>query len=92
MRNTVKICDLKKHANDMLRNSDDSKKEGRIAIALLLEKILMDAGAYHGFGYLGEKEVPKGHTYGINHDNEGNVVDDYKERFLNTDDTRRCYL
>ena len=51
-RKTIDVQRLKERANVMLANSADDMHEGRIAIALLLEWVLMDTGNYHGFRYL----------------------------------------
>lgn len=50
-RKTVEIAKVKSQVNMMLRDSVDEVLEGRIALAILLEHILMDAGCYRGFGY-----------------------------------------
>lgn len=51
-RKTIPVEDVKKAANDMLAKSVDDKSEGRIAIGVLLEKILHDTGNCYGFRYL----------------------------------------
>lgn len=54
-RNECSVCDPK-------------VREGWNAI---LETMLMAAGAYHGFRFLGIDEVPMGQDPGINRDGEG---------------------
>jgi len=51
-RKTVTIASLKATVNGMLADSVPSATDGRVALAVLIERILMDAGAYHGFRYL----------------------------------------
>lgn len=51
-RKTVPVEDVKTLANKMLANSADEVTQGREAIAVMLEHILMDTGNYHGFRYL----------------------------------------
>lgn len=50
-RKTVPVEDLKKQINMMLRDSVDEAIEGRIALAIVLERVLMDTGNYRGFRY-----------------------------------------
>lgn len=52
VRKTVTIASLKATANAMLADSVPEVTDARIAVALLLEHMLMEAGAYHGFRYL----------------------------------------
>jgi len=51
-RKTVAIVDLIDTANAMLADSIDECRDGRIAIAVYLERILMDANAYRGFRFI----------------------------------------
>lgn len=54
-RKTVEVDTVRKIANDMLAYPGDileSNKVGRTAIAVMLERILMDTGNYKGFRYL----------------------------------------
>lgn len=51
-RKTIPVEDVKRMANDMLRDSVDDMTDGRIAVAILLEQVLMATGNYHGFRYL----------------------------------------
>ena len=51
MRKTVTVESLRNHVNHMLTESVDDAKEGRIALHVLLESVLMDTGNYHGFRY-----------------------------------------
>jgi hypothetical protein len=50
-RKTISIEAVKQNANRMLRDSDETAKEGRIGIFILLERILFDTGNYRGFRY-----------------------------------------
>jgi len=51
-RKTVSVEDVKRNANRMLRNSDETAKEGRIGVFILLERILFDTGNYKGYKYI----------------------------------------
>ena len=49
VRKTIKVETLKAKVNAMLEKSDNDRVEGRQALAVLLETILMDTGNYHGY-------------------------------------------
>ncbi len=49
IRKTIAISDIKARANAMLVDSDTDLIEGREAIAIFLESILMTTGNYHGY-------------------------------------------
>lgn len=51
MRKTITVDSLKSRVNHMLAESVPEVKEGRIALHVLLEGVLMDTGNYHGFRY-----------------------------------------
>lgn len=55
-RRTANVADIRETANRMLADSVDTSAAERRGIAALLEAILMDANAYHGFRYLGVSE------------------------------------
>ena len=91
VRKTAKIEGLVEKANSMILNSVDSCKDGRIAISLYIESILMENGRYNGFCYLNRTDMEKstnGTTVGINQD-----ADDLSTGldFENTDPTRVMY-
>ena len=48
-RKTITVEDFKAKANAMLLDSEADLVEGRKAVAILLESVLMDTGNYHGF-------------------------------------------
>jgi hypothetical protein len=50
-RKTFKVNDLTIQVNRMLANSAEDARDGRVALSVLLEKMLMDTGNYHGFRY-----------------------------------------
>jgi hypothetical protein len=50
-RKTFSVDELRTHVNQRLANSVCSPKE-RIAMASVLEWVLMQTNNYHGFGYL----------------------------------------
>jgi hypothetical protein len=51
-RKTVPVEDVKRNANRMLRNSDETVKDGRIGVYMLLERVLFDTGNYKGYKYI----------------------------------------
>ena len=88
MKKTVKVEDLKNQVNDMLLNSEDDYKQGRESLCTFIERVLMDAGNYHGFGYLSKLDMQKssyGTSVGIVYDDNNNPI------FENTDHTRVHY-
>lgn len=58
-RKTIKVADVRAIANHMLEASEPHLREGRISVALLLERILMETDNYKGFGYADDD---RGHT------------------------------
>jgi hypothetical protein len=48
-RKTIEMATVLDLANDMLRKSADDKVEARLAIASMIEKLLMDTENYKGF-------------------------------------------
>ena len=52
MRKTIEVEKVKSMVNHMLANSADDVTEGRIALAVLLERVLMETGNYHGYRHL----------------------------------------
>lgn len=50
-RKTIPVDVLKDHVNGMLAKSVPEVKDGRIAMALVLEWALMETGNYHGFRF-----------------------------------------
>jgi len=89
-RRTVPIVELVKDANHMLLHSDDSRKEGRKAVALFITNVLIKHKRYNGYNFLTKEDMlrnqSRGTTVGIN---DANLPD--PERFADTDDTRRYY-
>ena len=52
MAKTIALADLTLRVNRMLELSDADRGRERLALAILLEGILLDAGVYAGFNYL----------------------------------------
>lgn len=51
-RKTISLEELTDRVNKMLADSDDDLVEGREALGVLLETVLLEADAYAGFSYL----------------------------------------
>jgi hypothetical protein len=86
-RKTVSIKSLLDHVNHFNRTSADCWKEQREGQNVLLEKILMDAGAYCGFSHLSASEIhDDAMSVGIRERRE-----DGSWNFDDTDPTRICY-
>jgi hypothetical protein len=51
-RKTISVEAVKEIANGMLRDSIPEMKDGRIAVTVLIERVLMDTGNYHGYRYI----------------------------------------
>lgn len=52
-RKTIPVARVKEIANNILANStEDYPPESRLAIAGMLEIVLMETGNYHGYGYV----------------------------------------
>lgn len=50
-RKTYDVDTLRIDVNAMIADSAESAREGRIALAVMLENVLMKTGNYHGFRY-----------------------------------------
>ena len=86
-RKTVSIKSLIDHVNHFNRTSADQWKSQRDGQNILLEKILMDAGAYCGFSHLSASEIHgDAMSVGIREQRK-----DGSWNFDNTDLTRVCY-
>lgn len=83
-RLTVKVSEMVKNVNRMLREStcDAKVREGMIAV---LESTLHATGQYNGFGYLTQEEVPPGENAGIL------KTGDMNRPVVFPDETRRFY-
>ena len=78
-RKTIPVAEVVRRGNHMLAESVPGAREGRIAIAILLEDVLMATGNYKGFQYLASEYLPAAEQ------TDGNVLrPDY-------DDSRRRY-
>jgi len=89
MRKTFNIKWLLDYVNDFNASSADDMKQAREANNTLLERVLMDADAYRGFGYLSaEMLYDKGNavSVGIREQRE-----DGSWNFEDTDHTRVHY-
>jgi hypothetical protein len=78
-RKTISVEELRDAMNHVLANSVDDYRQGRIAVALTLESILMSTGNYRGYGLLGSEFLPADEQVG------NNVLR------ADADDTRRRY-
>lgn len=83
-RKTITVEAVKDLANNMLKFSDEDKAEGRVAVALLLERVLMNTGNYVGFTYLASEYAPTAAP-------ESERDPDAPPLRLGYDDTRRRY-
>lgn len=72
MRKTIKIVDLIAVANRVLRYSTNGCKGDRQGVALMIERVLIEADVYAGYGYLTQDQIPPGCEPGIVTDSEGN--------------------
>lgn len=88
-RKTIAVSELISLTNSVLRNSTCSP-EYRQGQMNLLEAVLHLSGNYKGFEYLGVIDVPKGEKPGIHPFIDG--PHGYKNRFINTDNTRVAYF
>lgn len=57
MKKTVKIEDVIGRINKMILDSPDHRRDGRIALSILAEDILMDANRFRGFRYLDKDDM-----------------------------------
>jgi hypothetical protein len=64
-RRTIKIDELKARANQTFVDSEENFRDGRKAIFLFVEDILMKTDNYHGFRYLTQDELKSGVKPGI---------------------------
>jgi len=64
-RKTIEVTQIKERANAYLSLSANEHKDIRKGHHDLATMLLMDAGAYKGFGYLRKEDVAPGLTYGI---------------------------
>lgn len=81
-RKTIEIEAVKLSINGMLARSADDHAQGRVALAVFLEHLLMDTGNYKGFRHPGH---PGPHTYR----DDGTWLD---ANGVPIDDTRRIYI
>ena len=97
-RKTFSVADFKDQVNASLADRDhifpkDGNALWREGVMDALCFILMDTGNYNGFRYLTKNKVPEGALPGINIDPvDGKPLENFEERFSNTDPTRRFYL
>lgn len=89
-RKTLNVQTCKDMVNRSLSEKNlNSQREAMIA---LFTEMLMSHGAYNGFRYLRDTEVPVGDVPGIRVDSNGEPCANYEERFLRTDPTRIAFL
>ena len=90
-RKTINVDSLRLYANEMLKAHGNAPY--RNGIILMIERVLHDSGNYKGYNYLFKADVPEGCRPGIQNvpGQPYNVPEDYVERFMDTDCTRRYY-
>jgi hypothetical protein len=95
MRKTIeirKIVELVNRRNKLSTcNPSVSNPSVRRGWNSLLEEILHQSGCYEGFNYYSKKDLGEVIRPGIRLGEDGLVHPDIKERFRDTDDTRRFY-
>ena len=91
-RKTVDIEVLKEMVNNMCRFSVNESKGIRQGAMNVLEEVLHSSGNYKGFRYLYQDEMEAGYSFGINQKTTDPIVEDYTERFANSDNTRVMYF
>lgn len=92
-KKTISIKELVDRANRVFKYSADEYKQGREALYLFINSILMDTGNYRGFAYIEKEDMQKvaeelkscnfikiPSSYGIDSSKEN--------RFENADDSR----
>lgn len=87
-RKTVAIADVVAKVNRMIEVSPDDHKQGRYALATLLESVLLDTDNYAGYNYL-TSEFKKDGEAGI-WDNLPNPPS--SQLRVGYDDSRRVYF
>lgn len=96
-KKTFPVMELRNHVNKMLKM--DITKEERTIISIVLEKVLMDTGNYHGFRYLETHEYSGNGQPGMNFPDHKSFAELHQigeetakqMQFENTDPTRREY-
>ena len=88
MRNDT-LQQLVDEVNFFCHNSEDSLKDAREQMGLMLERMLMSNECYEGYTYLNDRmmaDSKQGMTVGIRHNSESGRAD-----FTDTDHTRVRY-
>lgn len=92
MRKTIEIEKLKDYVNGILA-SPNGTPELRNGAYLVLDQALHEAGAYKGFSYLTNYDLPADQKPGVRYSTEDRYkILPYPERFADCDDTRRMYI
>lgn len=91
-RSTVKISELVHDVNKVLSKSEEYDVAERVTLSTFISNILHTSGNYKGFRYLTHEEVPEDARPGINVDENGQPLENYDDRFFNTDRTRVEYF
>ena len=94
-RLTVKVSEVKDLINDMLLNSMADNKQGREALGVALEKLLMETRNYKGFAYLNRLDMLKstnGTTVGVNLTEDNQFEQNPFKRFNDVDHSRVFYF
>jgi hypothetical protein len=89
MRKTFNIEAFKSQINSSLKNSTCTP-DVRRGMIFALETVLFEAGAYAGYRFLNQNEVPEDFLPGVRVDAAGAVLP-FETRFLDTDATRVEY-
>lgn len=86
--NIDKIIEIVNRRN-LLSTCDPKVREGWNS---LLGEILHQANRYNGYHYYSDKTLSQELIPGVRTDDNGIPLEDYEERFENTDETRRRYF
>ena len=81
---TFRVDVFKDHVNEMLRTTKNEMTRERNTMRVMLETVLHETGNYRGFGFLYERDVEPGHTFGI-------VFDPVNHNHTYPDETRVRY-
>lgn len=94
MRKTVSVDQIRSKINHTLLHSPDDYRQGREALQMFLEGVLMEAGRYSGFRYLTPDDMlssESGVSWGINPVPDHFPADGWNQ-FDGSDPTRVEYL
>lgn len=90
-RKTFQVEELREFANNILSMESFYNSDMRSGVIEMIERVLHKSGNYNGFRYLTNKELSSDELPGVRVGADGGVLTP-KERFENTDGTRRHYF